>query len=246
MKNAIGLLLFIYLFASISMANEIKCSSLEPLRSLSGECFSCESLKSFEIEPDICRSCLNRDISIIQPLEGKQLKTVCHLKECPEQYPLKSGSLSCYSCDETKAILMSNDKIKERIHTLREEGKDDWFSSTGLSDENCSNRWIRKVKRTDSWISVLRICPDGTKRYGMGSCLSEDQIKAHENKQWQRGNDESLGMYMGRIAEKTVGKTLLNLWQSSSILMAISDFFMGILDFILKIFVLVLVMFAHS
>ena len=51
---------------------------------------------------------------------------------------------------------------------------------------------------------------------------------------------------MGRIAEKTVGKTLLNLWQSSSILMAISDFFMGILDFILKIFVLVAMMLAHS
>ena len=245
MKNAICFLCFICLFSNISIANEFKCSSSAPLQSLSGECFSCESLKSFEIEPDICRSCLNRDISIIQPLEGKQLKTVCHLKECPEQYPLKSGSLSCYSCDETKAILMSNDKINERIHRLMEEGKKNWVASDGLSDEVCSNRWIRKVKRTDSWISVLRICPDGTKRYGMGSCLSEDQIKAYENKQWQRGNDESMGMYMGRIAEKTVGKTLLNLWQSSSILMAISDFFIGILDFILKIFVLVAMMFAH-
>ncbi len=227
------------------MANEIKCPSSAPLQSLSGECFSCESLKSFETETDICKSCLNRDVSIVQTVKDKTLKTVCHLKECPEQYPLKSGSLSCYSCDETKAILMSNDKINERIHRLMEEGKKDWVASDGLSDENCSNRWIRKVKRTDSWISVLRICPDGTKRYGMGSCLSEDQIKAHENKQWQRGNDESIGMYMGRIAEKTVGKTLLNLWQSSSILMAISDFFIGILDFILKIFVLVVMMFAH-
>ena len=245
MKNAICFLWFICLFSNISIANEIKCSSSAPLQSLRDECFSCESLKSFETESDICKPCLNRDVSIVQTVKDKTLKTVCHLKECPESNPLKSGSLSCYSCDDPNAILLSNDKINERINRLMAEGKKDWVASDGLFDEVCSNRWIRKVKRTDSWISVLRICPDGTKRYGMGSCLTEDQIKAHEKAQWQKESDESLGMYMGRIAEKTVGKTLLNLWQSSSILMAISDFFMSILDFILKVFALFALMFTH-
>ena len=245
MKNAICFLWFICLFSNISIANEIKCSSLAPLQSLRGECFSCESLKSFETESDICKPCLNRDVSIVQTVKDKTLKTVCHLKECPESNPLKGASLSCYSCDDPNAILMSNDKINERINRLMEEGKKDWVASDGLFDEVCSNRWIRKVKRPDSWISVLTVCPEGTKRYGIGSCLTEDQIHAHEKAQWQKESDESLGMYMGRIAEKTVGKTLLDLWQSSSILMAISDFFMSILDFILKVFALFALMFAH-
>ena len=124
------------------------------------KCIGCNEQTTVyvDLSLDFNSICTNREIIPIHSINSYALS---RLKECSTSYPLRGEDGSCYSCNETKAVVVGKKECNL-----------------------CPNREVFEYEK-GKWDCRLKECPESYFRWGgSGNCVScRDNYSIYANKE---------------------------------------------------------------